>query len=107
MPAPELHKPSKIALVSAAILILELTFIRQLPAENHALSYFSNLILMASFFGLGLGCILAKKRDFSLFLPFGLVGVVVFLLLTRGLYIYEHASPIHFWLQPQQVQKEQ
>ena len=52
-----------IAMVAAFILILELAFIRQIPAEVRAIAYFHNLILMASFFGLGLGCILQKTTD--------------------------------------------
>jgi len=94
------NSPFRISLVAATILILELTFIRQLPAENHSLSYFSNLILMSSFFGLGLGCILSKKPQYTFLLPFGVVGVYVFLLLTRGMVVYEEASVVHFWLQP-------
>jgi hypothetical protein len=54
--------PARIAAIAAAILILELAFIRIVPSEVRAAAYFTNLILMASFFGLGLGCILARWR---------------------------------------------
>ncbi len=92
--------PIRISIISAFVLILELTFIRILPAENHAVSYFTNLLLMSSFFGLGLGCILAKKRSLGILLPIGLLSVGVFLILTKGMAVYESAGVIYFWLDP-------
>ena len=62
-------------MVAASILILELAFIRQIPAEVRVIAYFHNLILMASFFGLGLGCILQKQWSLQLLLPIGLLLV--------------------------------
>ncbi|MDZ4785192.1 MAG: hypothetical protein SGJ02_03850, partial [bacterium] len=91
--------PAKIALIAATILILELVFIRQLPAENHSLSYFTNLILMSSFFGLGIGCILEKKFNLERLLPIGLVAVFFFLIITRGMMVYQDTTLVHFWLQ--------
>ena len=52
----------RIGLIAASILVLELAFIRHIPAEVRAISYFRNLILMSAFFGLGLGCILQRRR---------------------------------------------
>jgi hypothetical protein len=90
--------PRRIALISFSVLALELAFIRQIPAEVRAISYFTNLILMAAFFGLGLGCILQKRRRVFLLLPVGLVLVFAFVLSTRGIVIYEGSSVVHFWL---------
>lgn len=94
------NSPFRIALVSASVLILELTLIRILPAENHAVSYFTNLLLMSSFFGLGLGCILAKKHHLGILFPIGLLSISVFLILTKGMAVYETAGSIYFWLDP-------
>ena len=64
--SPLLPSPAwRIAAVSSIVLILELAFIRQIPAEVRVISYFTNLVLMAAFFGLGLGCILQRQRTLS------------------------------------------
>lgn len=89
----------KIAVVSAAVLILELAFIRQVPAEVRAISYFTNLLLMAAFFGLGLGCILQERRPLRWLLPLGLLCMLGFVLVARGLVVYEEAAEVHYWLQ--------
>ena len=93
----------KIAVISAVILILELTFIRLIPAEVRAISYFTNLLLMAAFFGLGLGCILQKRRSVGWLLPVGLALVAGFIYFGRGLVIYDEAAAVHFWLQYEEV----
>ncbi|HET9300490.1 MAG TPA: hypothetical protein VFO11_11145, partial [Candidatus Polarisedimenticolaceae bacterium] len=91
--------PWRIALLSGAILVLELAFIRQIPAEVRAISYFTNLVLIAAFFGLGLGCLLQKGRSLSWLLPVGLLLVLAFVLRARGIVIYDEARVVHFWLQ--------
>ena len=75
----------RIAALSALILALELAFIRQVPAEVRAISYFTNLVLIASFFGLGLGCLLQRWRTVSALLPAGLLLVLGFVLYARGM----------------------
>ena len=52
---------SRVALFAASFLVLflEVALIRWMPAYVRLLSYFSNFILLASFLGIGLGCILA------------------------------------------------
>ncbi|HUT55456.1 MAG TPA: hypothetical protein VM658_18850 [bacterium] len=90
--------PWLVALISASILILELAFIRQVPAEVRVISYFTNLILMASFFGLGLGCILQQKRPLWFLLPLGLALVFLFILAGRGIAIYAQSPEVHYWL---------
>jgi hypothetical protein len=91
--------PWHIAAVAATVLILELALIRQVPAEVRAISYFTNLILLASFFGLGLGCILQQRRSLSWMLPAGLVLIFGFISVGRGVVIYPGSEEVHFWLE--------
>ncbi|MBI1874727.1 MAG: methyltransferase domain-containing protein [Acidobacteria bacterium] len=49
-------------LASFLVLFLEVTLIRWMPAYIRLLSYFSNFILLASFLGIGVGCLLAPRR---------------------------------------------
>ena len=97
MPGPQ--PPWRIAVIAATVLVLELAFIRQVPAEVRAIAYFTNLLLMAAFFGLGLGCILAQRRSLAGLLPLGLVLVAAFVLAARGLVIHDEARAVHYWLQ--------
>lgn len=90
--------PARIALISGMILTLELAYIRQIPSEVKAISYFTNLLLMASFLGIGLGCILHRVRGLSATVPAGLLASGLFVLLSRGVVIYDDSSQIHFWL---------
>ena len=69
-------RPWRIGLVSFVVLTLELALIRQLPGEVRAISYFTNLVLMASFFGLGLGCIVPWRPKLQWLLPGGLLLVL-------------------------------
>ncbi len=86
-------------MISAAVLVLELAFIRQVPAEVRAISYFTNLLLMSAFFGLGLGCILQDRLRLRWLLPVGLFLMLGFILVARGLVVYEDASSVHYWIQ--------
>ena len=81
----------RIALLSGMILVLELAFIRQVPAEVRAISYFTNLMFTAGFSGMGLGCILQRQRSFAPALPLGLLLVFGFILLGRGIVIHADA----------------
>jgi SAM-dependent methyltransferase len=49
-------------IVSALFLFLELAFIRWLPAQVLFLTFFTNTVLLASFLGLSLGCLAARRR---------------------------------------------
>jgi SAM-dependent methyltransferase len=78
---------------------LELAFIRLIPAEIKAISYFTNLLLFSSFFGLGLGCMLNQRRSLDWLLPLGGILLFGFLYLSRGIVIYDTGSEVHYWLQ--------
>src|SRR3954471_16128159 len=70
----------RIFLVSFTLLFFELLCIRWIPAYVRYLSYFTNFILLASFLGMGLGILAARRTSFR-FPPFpllvlALVGVV-------------------------------
>lgn len=85
--------------------MLELTFIRQVPAEVPAIAYFTNLLLMASFFGLGVGCILQRRRSLGALLPVGLILVAGLIYVGRGIVVYEESAAVQYWFQYQEVPK--
>ncbi|MEO8522827.1 MAG: hypothetical protein ABI603_15770, partial [Acidobacteriota bacterium] len=63
-------------IASFLVLFLEVALIRWMPAYIRLLSYFSNFILLASFLGIGVGCLLAPARA-RLFRWFPLVQAAV------------------------------
>src|SRR5262249_8233132 len=67
---------ARVFLASFLVLFLEITLIRWMPAYVRLLSYFSNFILLASFLGIGLGCLAASSRR-RLFPWFPLVQTLV------------------------------
>jgi hypothetical protein len=60
---------TRIFLVSFTLLFFELLCIRWIPAYVRYLSYFTNFILLASFLGMGLGILVARRPNFR-FPPF-------------------------------------
>ena len=86
-------KPGKLLVVSILVLFVELALIRYLGSEIPAVGFFKNLILIASFIGLGIGLMqsLAVKPTFlllalSLLFPLGLVAVSSVTGLDQGAY---------------------
>jgi len=67
---------SLVFLSSFLVLFLEVALIRWMPAYIRLLSYFSNFILLASFLGIGIGCLLAPARS-RLFRWFPLIQAIV------------------------------
>ncbi|MGB2714186.1 MAG: methyltransferase domain-containing protein [Vicinamibacterales bacterium] len=61
-------------LASFLVLFLEIALIRWMPAYIRLLAYFSNFILLASFLGIGVGCLLAARKA----RPSGRTGVPLF-----------------------------
>ena len=64
----------RIFLLSFAMLFFELLCIRWIPSYVRYLSYFNNFILLASFLGIGLGMLAARRQRFW-FPPFPLLLV--------------------------------
>src|SRR5438128_7632479 len=68
---------------SFLVLFLETALIRWMPAYVRLLAYFSNFILLASFLGIGIGCLLARdgangsRRSLLPLFPWLLFGLVV------------------------------
>ena len=69
-------REARIFLASFLVLFLEIALIRWMPAYIRLLAYFTNFILLASFLGIGLGCLLASSRK-QLFVFFPLIQTVV------------------------------
>src|SRR5438132_9985015 len=67
---------ARIFLTSFALLFFELLCIRWIPSYIRYLSYFNNFILMASFLGMGLGILSARRQRFW-FPPFPLMLLVL------------------------------
>ena len=66
-----------IFLASFLVLFLEIALIRWMPAYIRLLSFFSNFILLASFLGIGIGCLLAAKSRRRLFYIFPILQLLV------------------------------
>ena len=66
----------RIFLLSFAMLFFELLCIRWIPSYVRYLSYFNNFILLASFLGIGLGMLAARRQRFW-FPPFPLLLVLL------------------------------
>lgn len=75
---------TRIFLVSFTLLFFELLCIRWIPAYVRYLSYFTNFILLASFLGMGLGILAARRANFR-FPPFQwlVLALVVVVALNR------------------------
>jgi SAM-dependent methyltransferase len=67
---------------SFLVLFLETALIRWMPAYVRLLAYFSNFILLASFLGIGIGCLLAARRR-NLFAWFPLIQFALILAVDR------------------------
>ncbi|MBI3932197.1 MAG: hypothetical protein HY317_02170 [Acidobacteria bacterium] len=74
-------RPARLALeltaASFVALFQELALIRWLPGQVRVLAYFPNLVLLSAFLGLGLGCLLARRRSLVLAWPLSLAAVVL------------------------------
>lgn len=64
-------------LASVLFLFLELAFIRWFPAQVLFLTFFTNTVLLASFIGLSVGCLLARRnQDYLGWTPALLLGCI-------------------------------
>src|SRR2546422_5055566 len=66
----------RIFLLSFAMLFFELLCIRWIPSYVRFLSYFNNFVLLASFLGIGLGMLAARRERFW-FPPFPLMVLLL------------------------------
>src|SRR5579871_3689183 len=65
-------------LISFLLLFLELACIRWLPAHVVFLTFFTNVILLACFLGMSVGCLVAKRaRNYLLWTPLLLAIVMM------------------------------
>ena len=81
--APRMDRPrTSLFLASFLMLFVELALIRGTTAADVYLSFFTNLVLLASFLGIGLGFLRARgDRDALRWAPLLLSGMLLFLLL--------------------------
>src|SRR3989441_3664333 len=79
-------KRARTFLVSFTILFFELFCIRWIPSYVRYLSYFNNFILLASFLGIGLGMLSARRQRFW-YPPFPLL--VLLMVIIVGLNRFE------------------
>ncbi|HEY4387478.1 MAG TPA: hypothetical protein VGN34_23735 [Ktedonobacteraceae bacterium] len=71
----------RIFLVSFAMLFFELLCIRWIPSYVRYLSYFNNFLLMASFLGIGLGMLTARRQRFW-YPPFPLMVLLLVIIVA-------------------------
>src|SRR5712692_7024568 len=82
---------------SFLVLFVETALIRWMPAYVRLLAYFSNFILLASFLGIGIGCLLAtRRRNLIVWFPLILFGVIVAVDRLRLEVALPSTSTIHF-----------
>ena len=81
-PSWVLRGRARLLVASALMLFVQLALIRWSGANLVHLSYFSNLILLASFLGIGLGFLRSRRdRDMGRYVPIGLLILVAFIML--------------------------
>src|SRR5262245_18285806 len=74
-----------LALVSGLVLFLELACIRWFPAHVLFLTFFTNAVLLASFVGMSVGCLVARRPARLLAgTPFWLALAVMFGLVVEA-----------------------
>ncbi len=79
---------ARIFLISFAMLFFELLCIRWIPSYVRYLSYFNNFLLMASFLGIGLGMLSARRQRFW-FPPFPVLVLVLVLIVWRNQFVLQ------------------
>jgi spermidine synthase len=72
-------------LISFVSLFLELSMIRWVPGVVPSVSYFTNIVLISSFLGLGLGCAISRKKVDFILMPALFVFFVSFAILLKQL----------------------
>src|SRR5881397_3222535 len=84
-------------LSSFLVLFLEIALIRWMPAYVRLLAYFSNFILLASFLGIGVGCLVAgRRRNLLVWFPLVQLAVILAVDLLRLEVALPSTSTIYF-----------
>jgi SAM-dependent methyltransferase len=84
-------------LASFLVLFLEVALIRWMPAYVRLLAYFSNFILLASFLGIGIGCLLAPvRRGLFKWFPLVLTAVIAAVYFVRLEIAVPESGSIYF-----------
>lgn len=78
-------------LISFLSLFLELSLIRWIPGTVSCMSYFTNLVLISAFLGLGLGCAISNQKPNLAMLP-------AFFLALFAFSIYLHGVGVSSWV---------
>lgn len=82
-------------LVSFLLLFLELALIRFISTEVRIFAYFSNMVLLACFLGLGLGCYFSNQKN-RLYLT-GIFVSILILFIKLPIIIKVGGSPFHLF----------
>src|SRR6476661_4870477 len=98
-PAPARPRPSVLPLVAASFVTLatEIVLIRWLPGQVRVIAYFPNLILIASFLGLGAGSLLRRKVPLWVWPILLIVLAAVVDAMSRVAFTQESTTE-HLWL---------
>jgi predicted membrane-bound spermidine synthase len=93
------HTLALIATASFIVLFQELALIRWLSSQVRAIGYFPNVVLLASFLGLGIGALLASRKSLLPFWPL-LVAITtsVAAILGRIIFTQEATTGEHLYL---------
>ncbi|MFA5260892.1 MAG: class I SAM-dependent methyltransferase [Candidatus Omnitrophota bacterium] len=76
-PKPGLSKIAELFLISFITLFFEILFIRWIPSSIQIIAYFTNIVLISAFLGLGIGCLLPeRKSNLMNFFPLVMLGYV-------------------------------
>src|SRR5438874_11523284 len=96
-------KRARIFLVSFTMLFFELLCIRWIPSYVRYLSYFNNFLLLASFLGIGLGMLSARRERFW-FPPFPvlLALLVVIIAKTKFTLLIDSTQVLYYGIADQQ-----
>src|SRR6266702_93068 len=100
-------KRARTFFVSFTILFFELFFIRCIPSNVRYLSYFNNFLLLASFLGIGLGMLSARRERFW-FPPFPVLValLVVIIAKTKFTLLIDSTQVLYYGITEQTAQAE-
>lgn len=86
-------------LVSFVTLFLEMAFLRWAPAQFRVLAYYTNIVLIACFLGMGIGCLLVRRKfDWTPLLPLlFLITVAVILAARQYQFHFTHGGDFQLW----------